>query len=68
MISSIFEYEKDKIFHIQKSYRKKLGFVLQTDKAFNSIFSFVKEDGLTFLWPVLFGRSQRVEKLQKKPL
>ena len=36
----------------------KFGFTLRTDKAFNSIFSFVKEDGLTFLC--------LKEKLQKK--
>ena len=50
---------KNLIFFIfEKSYSKKLGFVLRTDKAFNSIFSFVKEDGLTFLC--------LKEKLQKK--
>ena len=50
---------KNLIFFIfEKSYSKKLGFVLQTDKAFNSIFAFVKEDGLTFLC--------LKEKLQKK--
>ena len=47
-----------RFFIFEKSYSKKLGFVLQTDKAFNSIFSFVKEDGLTFLC--------LKEKLQKK--
>ena len=54
--------KKIRFFIFEKSYSKKLGFVLRTDKAFNSIFSFVKERRLNFSLP-----ERKVTKEAGKP-
>ena len=54
--------KKIRFFIFEKSYGKKLGFVLRTDKAFNSIFSFVKERRLNFSLP-----ERKVTKEAGKP-